>query len=256
IILILRIESAAPVLTRSHRVGKHGRMVKVWEFRTALAEPDAMETVGGCHGEEVTRVGAILRRSGISRWPLLMNVIRGDFSLVGPRVELPRYVGCYPTEIRKVVLSIKPGLFDLSSLSYRREAQLLANLTVNSTIYAPGLSTTTYNNIVLTYVSSTGAVAYSQLVSATGPTGMGATGATGNTGSTGPTGRTGNTGDTGSTGPTGRTGNTGSTGWTGSTGPTGNTGSTGPTGNTGASGATGSTGPTGPIAGSTAVDTP
>ena len=74
IILIVRIESAAPVLTRSHRVGKHGRMVKVWEFRTALAEPDAMETVGGCHGEEVTRVGAILRRSGISRWPLLLNL--------------------------------------------------------------------------------------------------------------------------------------------------------------------------------------
>ena len=129
IILILRIESAAHVLTRSHRVGKNGRMVKVWEFRTALADPDAMETIGGCHGEQITRVGAILRRSGISRWPLLLNVVRGDFSLVGPRVELPRYVGCYPTEIRKVVLSIKPGLFDLSSLSYRREAQLLANLT-------------------------------------------------------------------------------------------------------------------------------
>jgi len=129
IILILRIESAAPVLTRSHRVGKHGRMVKVWEFRTALAEPDAMETVGGCHGEEVTRVGAILRRSGISRWPLLLNVIRGDFSLVGPRVELPRYVGCYPTEVRKIVLSIRPGLFDLSTVSFRQEPQLLAGLT-------------------------------------------------------------------------------------------------------------------------------
>jgi len=129
IILILRIESAAPVITRSHRVGKHGRMVKVWEFRTALAEPDAMETVGGCHGEEVTRVGAILRRSGISRWPLLLNVIRGDFSLVGPRVELPRYVGCYPTEIRKIVLSIRPGLFDLSTVSFRQETHLLAGLT-------------------------------------------------------------------------------------------------------------------------------
>ncbi len=129
IILILRIESAAPVLTRSHRVGKHGRMVKVWEFRTALSEPDAMETVGGCHGEEVTRVGAILRRSGISRWPLLLNVIRGDFSLVGPRVELPRYVGCYPTDVRKIVLSIRPGLFDLSTVSFRQEAQLLAGLT-------------------------------------------------------------------------------------------------------------------------------
>ena len=129
IILILRIESAAPVLTRSHRVGKHGRMVKVWEFRTALSEPDAMETVGGCHGEEVTRVGAILRRSGISRWPLLLNVIRGDFSLVGPRVELPRYVGCYPGDVRKQVLSVKPGLFDLATIQFAEETQLLADLT-------------------------------------------------------------------------------------------------------------------------------
>ena len=128
LLIILRVESAAPVMTRSHRVGKNGRMVKVWEFRSALAEPDAMETVGGCHGEQITRVGAILRRSGIARWPLLLNVIRGDFSLVGPRAELPRYVGCYPTDIRKSVLSIKPGLFDLASVSFRKETQLLAGL--------------------------------------------------------------------------------------------------------------------------------
>jgi lipopolysaccharide/colanic/teichoic acid biosynthesis glycosyltransferase len=128
LLVILRVESAAPVLTRSHRVGKNGRMVKVWEFRTALAEPDAMETVGGCHGEQVTRVGAVLRRSGVARWPLLLNVIRGDFSLVGPRVEMPRYVGCYPTDIRKSVLSIKPGLFDLATINFRQEARLMADL--------------------------------------------------------------------------------------------------------------------------------
>jgi lipopolysaccharide/colanic/teichoic acid biosynthesis glycosyltransferase len=58
-----------------------------------------------------------------------LNVIRGDFSLVGPRVELPRYVGCYPTEVRKIVLSIRPGLFDLSTVSFRQEPQLLAGLT-------------------------------------------------------------------------------------------------------------------------------
>ena len=126
--VVLRVESAAPVFTRSHRVGKNGRMVKVWEFRTALAEPDAMETVGGCHGEQVTRVGAILRRSGIARWPLLLNVMRGDFSLVGPRAELPRYVGCYPTDIRKSVLSIRPGLFDLATINFRQEPQLMADL--------------------------------------------------------------------------------------------------------------------------------
>lgn len=129
ILVLLRLESPAPVLRRSHRVGRNGRMVKVWEFRTAIADPEAMETVGGCQGEEITRVGALLRRTGIAQWPLLINVVRGDFSLVGPRVELPRYVGCYPSDIRKQVLSVKPGLFDLSSIKFDDESKLLANLT-------------------------------------------------------------------------------------------------------------------------------
>ena len=129
ILLMLRIESSAPVLRQSHRVGRHGRMVKVWEFRTAIADPDAMETVGGCQGEEVTRAGHFLRRTGIAQWPLLINVLRGDFSLVGPRVELPRYVGCYPGNVRKQVLSVKPGLFDLATIQFAEEAQLLAGLT-------------------------------------------------------------------------------------------------------------------------------
>ena len=128
ILLLLRLESPAPVLKRSHRVGRNGRMVKVLEFRTAIADPDAMETVGGCEGEQLTRLGAVLRRTGIAQWPLLISVLRGDFSIVGPRVELPRYVGCYPTEIRKRVLSVKPGLFDLSSVQFTEEAQWLSGL--------------------------------------------------------------------------------------------------------------------------------
>jgi lipopolysaccharide/colanic/teichoic acid biosynthesis glycosyltransferase len=115
-------------MTRSHSVGRNGRMVKVWEFRTANAEPDAMETVGGCQGEEVTRIGAVLRRLGIGRWPLLLTVLRGDLSMVGPRAELPRYVGCYPTAMRKLVLSVKPGLVDLASIEFRHEQKMLASL--------------------------------------------------------------------------------------------------------------------------------
>jgi lipopolysaccharide/colanic/teichoic acid biosynthesis glycosyltransferase len=118
IALSIRLESAGPVLARPHRVGRNGRMIKVHEFRTSIAEPDAMETVGGCHGEQVTRVGALLRKTGLARWPLLLNVLTGDFSMVGPRAEMPRYVGCYPTEIRKRVLSVKPGLLDLSTIEW------------------------------------------------------------------------------------------------------------------------------------------
>jgi lipopolysaccharide/colanic/teichoic acid biosynthesis glycosyltransferase len=128
IAVLIRLDSPGPIITRSHRVGRNGRMVKVWEFRTANAEPDAMETVAGCQGEEVTRIGAVLRRLGMGRWPLLLTVLRGDLSMVGPRAELPRYVGCYPTAMRKLVLSVKPGLVDLASIEFRHEQKLLAGL--------------------------------------------------------------------------------------------------------------------------------
>lgn len=128
IALAIRAESRGPVLARPHRVGRNGRMIKVYEFRTAMSEPDAMETVGGCHGEQVTRMGALLRKTGLARWPMLLNVVKGDFSLVGPRAEMPRYVGCYPTEVRKRVLSVKPGLLDLSTIEFRDERKMLEGL--------------------------------------------------------------------------------------------------------------------------------
>jgi lipopolysaccharide/colanic/teichoic acid biosynthesis glycosyltransferase len=54
--------------------------------------------------------------------------LKGDLSMVGPRAELPRYVGCYPSEVRKKVLSVKPGLVDLSSLEMPEEQRLLQGL--------------------------------------------------------------------------------------------------------------------------------
>lgn len=128
IAILIKLDSRGSVLARPHRVGRNGRMVKVFEFRTAVSEPDAMETVAGCHGETVTRTGALLRRLGMARWPLLINVLRGDLSIVGPRAELPRYVGCYPTAVRKLVLSVKPGLIDLASVEFQSETQMLAGL--------------------------------------------------------------------------------------------------------------------------------
>ena len=125
---LIWLESRGPVLARPHRVGHNGRMVKVFEFHTAKSDPDAMEMVGGCHGEQVTRIGGVLRRLGIAQWPLLINVLRGDLSLVGPRAELPRYVGCYPTADRKLILSVKPGLADLATIEFTDEKRMLAGL--------------------------------------------------------------------------------------------------------------------------------
>ncbi len=112
--VLIRLESSGPALVQAHRVGRNGRMIKVWEFRAANTDPDAMETISGCEGEQVTRIGRWLRKTGLVHWPWLWTVLRGDFSIVGPRAEMPRYVGVYPPALRKVVLSVKPGLIDLA----------------------------------------------------------------------------------------------------------------------------------------------
>ena len=126
--MLIRLESSGPVWVSAHRVGRHGRLLKLREFRAAIFEPGSMETIGGCEDEQPTRVGVYLRRYGIERWPWLLSVLKGDLSIVGPRAELPRYVGCYPSEVRKKVLSVKPGLIDLSSLEIREEQRLLQGL--------------------------------------------------------------------------------------------------------------------------------
>ena len=128
IAVVIRLESPGPVLVSAHRVGRHGRLLKLREFRAAVVEPGSMETIGGCEGEQPTRVGAFLRQHGIERWPWLITVLKGDLSIVGPRAELPRYVGCYPSEVRKQVLSVKPGLIDLSSLEAQEERRILQGL--------------------------------------------------------------------------------------------------------------------------------
>lgn len=125
--LLLKFDGG-PVLVRPHRVGRNGRMVKSFEFRTAVSKPGGMEMVGGYEEEHVTRLGAMLRRLGIVRWPMLLSVLRGDFSVVGPRAEMPRYVGCYPAEVRRRVLSIKPGLIDLATVEFREERRILEGL--------------------------------------------------------------------------------------------------------------------------------
>jgi lipopolysaccharide/colanic/teichoic acid biosynthesis glycosyltransferase len=73
----------------------------------------------------VTRVGAWLRRWKLDELPQLVNVVRGDMSLVGPRPEVPRYVAGY-TARQRAVLRVRPGITDPASLAYADEAAVLA----------------------------------------------------------------------------------------------------------------------------------
>ncbi|HQQ71109.1 MAG TPA: sugar transferase [Alicycliphilus sp.] len=128
--LWVRLDSPGPVLFRQQRVGRGGRPFDIFKFRTMVTNAEAAGpqlTVGA--DARITRAGAWLRRSKVDELPQLLNVLRGDMSVVGPRPEVPRYVALYPPALRAVVLSVRPGITDLASIAYRDESTLLARST-------------------------------------------------------------------------------------------------------------------------------
>jgi lipopolysaccharide/colanic/teichoic acid biosynthesis glycosyltransferase len=120
----IKLDSPGPVFFRQQRVGKNGQLFNIIKFRTM--QDDAHETlltIG--HDRRITNAGRFLRRHKLDEFPQLFNVIAGDMSLVGPRPEVPRYVDCYPADVRSVVLSVSPGITDWASIYYKEENSLL-----------------------------------------------------------------------------------------------------------------------------------
>ncbi len=125
--LWVRLDSQGPVLFRQQRVGRGGRPFAILKFRTMQVNAEAAGlqiTVG--QDPRITRAGRWLRRSKLDELPQLLNVLRGEMSMVGPRPEVPRYVALYPADQRATVLSVRPGITDLASLAFRDESTLLA----------------------------------------------------------------------------------------------------------------------------------
>jgi lipopolysaccharide/colanic/teichoic acid biosynthesis glycosyltransferase len=127
IALWVKLDSPGPVLFRQERVGQGGRLFRIRKFRTMRADAPALGpqiTVGA--DARITRAGRFLRAAKLDELPQLVDVLQGTMSLVGPRPEVPRYVAHYPSEVRAIVLSVRPGITDLASIEYRDESAVLA----------------------------------------------------------------------------------------------------------------------------------
>ena len=132
----IKLDSPGPVFFRQKRVGRHGRPFQVLKFRTMVQDAEKMGakiTVGG--DDRITRCGRILRKYKLDELPQLINVLRGEMSLVGPRPEVPEYVSHYPAEIREIVLSVPPGITDYASLEFRNENDLLSGAADPQAVY-------------------------------------------------------------------------------------------------------------------------
>jgi lipopolysaccharide/colanic/teichoic acid biosynthesis glycosyltransferase len=124
--LWIKIDSPGPILFRQARVGRGGKLFNILKFRSMRVDAAAQGpqlTVGD--DPRITRAGVWIRKYKIDEFPQFVNVVLGDMSLVGPRPEVPRYVNLYPTAVRELVLSVRPGITDTASIAYRDESEIL-----------------------------------------------------------------------------------------------------------------------------------
>jgi lipopolysaccharide/colanic/teichoic acid biosynthesis glycosyltransferase len=123
--ILIVLDSAGSVFYLGDRVGKDGKPFKIFKFRTMVIKADQMGSALTHGGDpRVTRVGRILRQWKIDELPQLINVLRGEMSIVGPRPESPGYVEHYTPEQRQV-LRAKPGITGLTQIKFRHEESLL-----------------------------------------------------------------------------------------------------------------------------------
>lgn len=121
----IKLNSPGPVFFRQRRVGQGFREFKIVKFRTMIHRDQLGSPLTVGDDDRITTVGQLLRHTKIDELPQLINVLRGEMSLVGPRPEVPCYVEMFHRDYQEI-LKVRPGVTDFASLKYRDEAGLLA----------------------------------------------------------------------------------------------------------------------------------
>ena len=127
ITVLIKISSPGPIFFRQQRVGKDEVLFSIHKFRTMVTDAESLGpkiTIG--KDSRITKIGHILRKTKLDELPQLIDVIKGDMSIVGPRPEVPDYVLLYPESVKQIVFSVRPGITDWASILMIDESDILA----------------------------------------------------------------------------------------------------------------------------------
>lgn len=127
LMILISLESKGGPFFKQVRVGRHNKDFKIFKFRTMFVGSDkkGLLTLGD-KDNRVTNVGYFLRKYKLDEFPQLINVIKGDMSVVGPRPEVRKYIDILSEEDKRL-LSVRPGITDYASIKFVNESEVLKN---------------------------------------------------------------------------------------------------------------------------------
>jgi lipopolysaccharide/colanic/teichoic acid biosynthesis glycosyltransferase len=127
IALILRFTGEKEVFFKQQRIGQHGQVFEIVKFATMLKDSPNMSlgTITIENDPRILPIGSFLRRSKINELPQLINILKGDMSIVGPRPQTERCFKAFPVYAQKKITKVRPGLTGTGSIFFRNEEQLL-----------------------------------------------------------------------------------------------------------------------------------
>lgn len=136
--VLIKLTSKGPIFFKQKRVGLNGKEFILLKFRTMKADNDGPK-ITTKNDLRITPIGRILRKSKLDEFPQLINVLKGEMALVGPRPEVKEYVELNP-DLWKVILKVRPGITDPVTLKLRNEEELLQKAESPEEFYSKYLS--------------------------------------------------------------------------------------------------------------------
>jgi lipopolysaccharide/colanic/teichoic acid biosynthesis glycosyltransferase len=123
--ILIKEEDGGSIFYRGVRVGLHGKPFRIFKFRTMVMDAENRGASSTSDDDpRITRIGKFLRKYKLDELPQLINVLRGDMSIVGPRPQVQWAVGLYTPKEREA-LTVRPGITDYASLRFPNEGEIL-----------------------------------------------------------------------------------------------------------------------------------
>jgi lipopolysaccharide/colanic/teichoic acid biosynthesis glycosyltransferase len=124
--ILIKLDTPGPIIFSHTRTGQNGKPFKLYKFRTMVKDASKLgPPITYANDLRITRIGRLLRKFKVDEMLQIINIVKGDMSVIGPRPEIKKYIDIYEKDYRDV-LKIKPGMTDYALIAFRNEEEILS----------------------------------------------------------------------------------------------------------------------------------